>query len=401
MEKGKIKVLWLSDIVVPTGFSRVAHSIISRLSADKYDITVLGVNYWGDPHEYPFRIYPAGISEQGDIYGASRLPGIVKKEKPDIIFMLNDIWILQPYLKVLKEVYAMENAPPKPKIVIYFPVDGSRHDFDWYTDMDIVDRAVVYTEFGKKVASIASPKSTFEIIPHGVDTQVFSKLTPTRADMRDAYFDKTIERRDELLNSFIILNANRNQPRKKVDITIEAFTIFAREKSENVYLYLHMGAIDSHINIHKFLRHFDIERRVIMTSKKVGNQTVPDKKLNHIYNICDIGVNTSTGEGWGLVNMEHAVTGAPQVVPNHTVNYEFYNDCGLLVEPVTRITTEYGTVGQLVRAEDVAEQFEKLYTDRVLLADLAQKSITKFSSHQYSWENVASMWDKLFTEVMS
>ena len=42
-----------------------------------------------------------------------------------------------------------------------------------------------------------------------------------------------------------------------------------------------------------------------------------DADLNRLYNACAIGLNTSAGEGFGLVSFEHAATGAPQVVPDH------------------------------------------------------------------------------------
>jgi hypothetical protein len=42
--------------------------------------------------------------------------------------------------------------------------------------------------------------------------------------------------------------------------------------------------------------------------------TVGDDGINQIYNMCDIGINTSDGEGFGLCQLEHLYTGAPQIV---------------------------------------------------------------------------------------
>jgi hypothetical protein len=39
-----------------------------------------------------------------------------------------------------------------------------------------------------------------------------------------------------------------------------------------------------------------------------------DGAINQLYNISDIGVNTSNGEGFGLCQLEHMYTGAPQLV---------------------------------------------------------------------------------------
>lgn len=43
----------------------------------------------------------------------------------------------------------------------------------------------------------------------------------------------------QLADSFLVLNANRNQKRKRIDITLKAFAALARDKPENVKLLLH------------------------------------------------------------------------------------------------------------------------------------------------------------------
>ena len=60
------------------------------------------------------------------------------------------------------------------------------------------------------------------VIPHGVDTQVFFPLN--RQHARQALFPD----RPELQDAFIVLNANRNVLRKRVDLTIEGFASFAQ-----------------------------------------------------------------------------------------------------------------------------------------------------------------------------
>ena len=50
MSNNKVKVLWVSDGGVATGFARVAHSIIENLP-DHYEVHHLAVNYNGDPYK--------------------------------------------------------------------------------------------------------------------------------------------------------------------------------------------------------------------------------------------------------------------------------------------------------------------------------------------------------------
>ncbi len=392
--ENKIKVLFHGDAVAPTGFSRVLHSIAEHLPQDDYDISWVGVNYYGDPHDYPYRIYPTGIG--GDVYGISRLPEIIDREKPDIIFILNDAWVQDGILKAIKEIYDKRKYV-LPKIVTYTPVDAIDHDSDWYKEFNIVTKAVAYTQFGKDVIDKAVGNLNPIIIPHGIDTKYFYKINKSKTEIKKELYPN----KEEFFNSFVVLSANRNQPRKRLDITMSAFALFASDKPSNVKLYMHCGIRDSHIDIIKLAKRLGIDSRLIISGNINGIQRVTIEKLNTIYNATDVGINTSVGEGFSLTQIEHAITGAPQIVPDHSALSELYKDCGLLVPTKTDIVLDrIMTTGRIVLPEDVADRLEELYQNRLLYADLSKKSIEKFSSYEYSWEYVGKLFDKVFKEVV-
>jgi hypothetical protein len=188
-EEKKIKVLFISDLVVETGFSTVAHNIIKNLKeSGEFDITGLGVNYNGDPHDFDFPIYPARSQMGGNIYGLDRAVNLLLSFDYDLVFILNDSWIISYYLDMFKKHVTKERLP---KIVVYFPVDSRGHNPDWYRDFDIVSQAVTYTEFGKKVVEIAAPKLDVRIIPHGVESADFYKIWESRAEARLKLFGPT------------------------------------------------------------------------------------------------------------------------------------------------------------------------------------------------------------------
>ena len=90
--KGRIvketpRVLVIADAVAHTGFASVNHAICDNLYK-KYDIHILGINYFGDPHPYKYKIYPAATG--GDVFGINRLPAMIKGIRPHLIFMIND-----------------------------------------------------------------------------------------------------------------------------------------------------------------------------------------------------------------------------------------------------------------------------------------------------------------------
>jgi D-inositol-3-phosphate glycosyltransferase len=393
--KEKTKVLFLADQVIQTGFARVAHSIIEYLP-ENYESSAIGVNYYGDPHPYSYHIYPASL--RGDIYGINRIEEITKIEKPDLIFIVNDAWIQDYILDTIKKVYKDKTLP---KIISYVPVDAKDHDSDWYKHFDIVTRVVAYTEFGKAEILKAKPDLADRIlvIPHGVDTKVFNKMPlPKEIIKRQLYPDRS----DFYQDSFIVLNANRNQGRKRIDLTMSGFKLFAEGKPANVKLYLHMGVTDSSVDTIKLAKRLNIQPRMIYSNNKNGCQNIPIERLNLIYNATDVGINTGCGEGWGLTACEHAITGSPQVVGDHSALHELYQDCGLLI-PTSQeyVLDNIMTTGYLVTPEAVAEKLELLYTNRTLYTELSKKGIEKFSRPEYQWENIAKRFADVFDEVLN
>ncbi len=396
MRKEKIKVLWIGDAVTPTGFSRVNHSIISNLPQNFYAIDFLGINYFGDPHPYQgIKIYPA--SNKGHIYGFNRITEFANKNF-DLIFILNDLWIINEYLKLIKQSFKKI-----PKIVTYMPIDSILPDESWFSNFDIVDKACVYTNFGHNAVKEIRPDLDFTIIPHGVDTKVFYKINKPKEEIKASIFNNNHR---FAYNSFIILNANRNQPRKRIDISFEGFAIFAKDKP-NVFYYHHAGIEDVGWNIIRLANKlskkygYNVEERLILTNKEIGVQKVPDEKLNMIYNATDVGINCSIGEGWGLTNVEHAVTGAPQIVPDHSACKELFEDCGILIPTCMDFCLEKTiTFGKLVHPEAVAEKLNFIYNNKELYNELSEKGIKKFIAPEYNWKNIGNRWHKIFMDLV-
>jgi D-inositol-3-phosphate glycosyltransferase len=392
------KIFWVSDLVVPTGFGRVSHSILENIW-DDYEITGLGINYFGDPHPYDkLKIYSAAIGGNSP-FGERRLVDLVRREKYDLIYILQDVWVIARYLKALKEI---SKEIKLPKIVVYFPVDADFHDPSWYEDFDLVSKAVVYTRFAREVVKKAVPHLEVDIIPHGVDHKKFYPIFSSREEAKKVLFKGFEDRITPPEESFIVLNANRNQPRKRLDITMEGFAKFAKDKPPGVKLYMHCGVVDASMDIVKLAARFEISERLIISSVTRGIMSVPDERLNLIYNACDVGINTSVGEGWGLTNVEHAMTGAAQIVPNHSACRELFWDCGYLIPVSLPYTLDHTmTVGGLVSSDSVAAVLEAAYSNPSQRERLAFRALNKFGNPEYTWENISARWKAVFEEVLN
>ena len=105
----------------------------------------------------------------------------------------------------------------------------------------------------------------------------------------------------DLEDSFIVLNANRPDKRKRVDLTIEGFAAFAADKPANVRLCLHhaiMGEPEKN-QIRALVERCALQERLYLNPLTGG--VVDDDALNLLYNACDVGITTSMGEGYPRV----------------------------------------------------------------------------------------------------
>jgi glycosyltransferase involved in cell wall biosynthesis len=399
-------VFVVGDAVAPTGFARVTQSIISRLK-DDYEFHQLGINYNGDPHDEPWKIYPAKIGDEP--HGIRRIGELVTKLKPDAILLVNDIWIIAEYLKVLSTL--RHKAP----VAAYIPIDSAPVSAALISQLQALDRIIVYTDFAAQTlqsaadaAAAANPNFSLapvEIIPHGVDTKLFYPLFSLDEDIakgRRAVRRMLLPGDRSFEDSFIVLNANRNQPRKRIDITIEGFTRFAFNKPPNVKLYLHMGNTDQGWNIIELAKRFQIADRLIMSHGEDGPPNLTSEQLNRMYNACDVGINTAEGEGWGLPSFEHAATGAAQIVPGYSGPGSIWRGAAEMLDPSLKlIAPSVLTVANLIAPETVASALQSLYENPQMLRERSIASYERATESRYTWDAVADSFGSLIEELLA
>lgn len=344
-------------------------------------------------------MYPA--SAAGDRFGINRIKELVQTLNPDVVFCVQDLWIQAKYLRALR------GCSPLPKIILYSPVDAPPVDPEWLEDIECVSRLVVYTEFARREVQHAlqrKPAPPIEVIPHGVDQKIFYPLL-THEDGRDDV-SSTIEAKrrlqlftdDELHESFIVLNAHRNQPRKRIDITLKAFAHFVRNKPDAVQLYLHMKHEDVGWNVLKLAQRYGIDHRLILTQPANMVSGILSEQLNLIYNACDVGVNSATGEGWGLPNFEHGAAGKAQIVPRFGALEEIWSECAEFVEPTSEVVYErLLTEGKVVSVEDLAAALETLYHNHSRRRAVAEACYRRATDSRFTWKTIAGRWHQIFT----
>ena len=377
-----------------TGFARVTENVIYRLK-DDFDIVVLGHNWWGDPCEQQtdFKIYPSSNRFQTAPFGEQRIREIVEREQPDIVFTINDMWIINEQYRQIQDLHKQG----KFKFVGYAPMDS----YGWIGCLNETandwDAIISYTEFGAHEFVKGGINKPIAVIPHGVTPGQF--YPQDRNECR-----RKLGLKEDL---FIVFNGNRNQFRKRQDITIKAFAKFAVNQPE-AQLYLHMGLKDQGWDVMGvFAREMsrvglDPNGRIIMTTQTDGPPNVSVEMLNTIYNACDVGVNTCRGEGWGLVNFEHAACGVPQVVPDHTSCKEIFEGYGELIRcDHIDVDTNYAREMPCPSSDHLAEILEYLYQDKGIREWVGTRCRERVMDTQFSWDTVASQFGGIFEDVMN
>ncbi|HEY7031678.1 MAG TPA: hypothetical protein VH482_10140, partial [Thermomicrobiales bacterium] len=285
-----------------TGFTRVLHSILTRLPG-AYDAHYIGMGYQGPRLDLGgVTVYPCNL-HGGDFYGAIQGAALVESLNAPIVLLLHDLWMLRPFGHTL--------APLRPRttVVAYTPVDGILRDDDLLAPLTFVDRFVTYTDFaGDQIAHslrrLASPAGV-TVIPHGVDTATFFPLAGAidcqlAPGARRAARQRLFPNDPTWHDAFIVLNANRPMPRKRIDLTLEGFARFAHGKPPTVKLWLHHAIMDAdeRASLVSLAAHLGLTGRLYLSP--LDAPPLSDADLNLVYNACDVGLNTALGEGWGL-----------------------------------------------------------------------------------------------------
>ena len=194
----KPKLLWCGDIVAMTGFARVTENVLERLR-DDYEVFVLGNNWWGDPTplQKHYMMYPSSNRYQTAPFGEERIREIVEAVGPDIVFSINDMWIINEQYRRIEDLHKQG----KFKFVGYAPMDSYNWTGCLADTANNWDGIVSYTEFGAHEFIRGGINKPIAVIPHGVTHGQFYPV-----DKKEAR--KKLNLPEDI---FIVFNGNRNQ----------------------------------------------------------------------------------------------------------------------------------------------------------------------------------------------
>ena len=394
----KIKVLIVSThINQVNGYSKVTLNILQQLAAQPW-ISLVHFGTQKLANGDLGRKYPTGVKvidgtamEKQKMAGFafSELPGVITSEKPDIVFIYNDLSVICGYIEEIRKAiqnrffglwaYVDSNYKSQPQPLI----DILNRD---------VERIFCFTKFWKEEIKSQGITRPVDVMNHGINTQMVRPI-PKDLARQTLGLPKDV---------FLFSSINRNMPRKRLDILVMSFVkLIVRFPVKPIFMLVvaDKGDKGGYQLFEIFSRELKLAgattdtfgNRLLITS---SNTCYKDDDINLLYNCADVGVSCAEGEGWGLCSFEQMSVGIPQIVPEIGGYTEYCNNNNsIMVKPKMRyyIPQVHNTVtgeAQIVDTEDVAKAMERYVFDedlRKLHGKLAKEKIS-----EYTWDRCCS-----------
>ena len=420
------RILMMSDsILMNTGYATVTKELANGLSRSKdFDPFMLAYNHPGqtlragttliDGEVINFPIIGSGARA----YCEDTMEYNIKSLNCDIFWITTDTFFMWPW-------FMSKNFTPA-KSVFWFPSDGGgglprqKEGNDCISLLQKVDLPVAYSKFAQKQVK---DKYGMDVpyIPLGVNTNRFYPLDKNRRTMLKenaiVYDCNNNPIKGVLKNKFVIGSVFRNQPRKHVCRFIAtAKRLLKYHGIEDFVFLLHTDPEDvaqaSHLPT--IAKEEGVAHKIFFTGMKYY-KGFPSNKMNDVYNLFDVFYLTTSGEGWGMCNVEAMSAGIPCVITDYTTTQEQLVENGVCGLPVKlsgvneEEETEYNTNGEIVGSwtvkraiidtHDGAKKLIKLKNNPELRERYGKVGREK-AVRLYSWDVVLEQWKKLLKELV-
>lgn len=417
MSKGKVLVV--GDAGVNTGFERVVRGVSDHLVQTGWDVIVRGVSYYAtrSPRVYAYPVKNWGGSAT-DPLAVKAVPRWIAEDKPDAVFLVQDLWHLTRYLRTL---------PKEIPTIGYFPVDTPNLKGSFCLDAAGFTEAVTYTSFGAREAAAGTRAGLDEMFEAQVTRQPLIRTAPIRGFTTENSIDVRMDRLQARQNprgwdviphgldhelffpmhrkaarrrfhvpqeAFVVLNVNANQFRKRFDLTLRGFKNFWVSRRDAVLVCHCQGGMSrGGWDLRQFARYLGIpDSALILTHERGVDLT--EEELRMLYSVADVQINTAGGEGWGLTAFEGAACGVPQLVPDWSATRELWRDHTRLLKVTDyRVEPEnLNTIHAVVSVEDITRALLEMYDVDGHSYTTYKDQCMALAKSQLSWDAVGAQF---------
>lgn len=217
-------------------------------------------------------------------------------------------------------------------------------------------------------------RSKVEVVPPGVDVDFFKPGLPTLF-LRTRYSVKE--------NSRIILCPARITPLKRQEDLITAVSSLKRQgRSTRVFF---VGAIQDSAYV---ARLYSLCRRLDVSSEVTFTGIVPERDFPHYYNLADIVVLPSLGEGFASALVEAMSCGRPVLASDAPSNVE------------AAVSGKEATFYPRKNAKVLAEKLCYLLDDVQRLKDMSEEG-RRTATSLYSWDRIANETIAVYNKALA
>ena len=421
-----------------TSFGSQIREVWTRLlRTGKYEVVQQGWFKMKEIEPVPWNIVPTNTNfdPQGtkkpieqDKWGAQSFPGLVHQLKPDLVWTLADTYMIE-HMGFLKNQLNY-------RYVQYMPIDGTPTPPRYEKIINAADLNIVCSEFGADAVEDLTGRRP-AMIYHGVDSNIFHPYAEEKKK------SLRLNVSDQIENSFIIGWVGKDQTRKnpwnlfesiyylKTGNYIECNSCnrvtrgsYNRQKRmlhsipssckycrsedismgkpiEEVKLWMHaynQPNIGWDFNLHRDI--WGLGDTVIFTTKLTQEDGLKTAEMSDLYNMFDVFVSLSGGEGFGIPLIEAQACGVPVVYTNYSGQAEICTegglpvDCELYPEPMSSIDRGY------IDINDGIQQMLSLYRDKKLYSKLSTQGRMDVLS-RFDHDILATEHHELIMKTMS
>ena len=378
------------------GYSKVVYELAKQLSTyDHIQLYIYGFQNFYDGADHKIarslpsnvEVYDAFKHEEpkNKGFGETLFVDYVKRIDPDVLIVYNDIVIISTFLDLVKK-----NMPNhRFKLIPYIDIVYRNEKNSLIAKInEMVDGGIMFTKHWEDTIRTQGFTKPLYVLEHGFNPKQFYPVPKSLARQFFSLKD----------TDFVILNLNRNQPRKRWDICIMAFVKFlSRNRDAQIRMILAASLQGS----------WDLVDLIVSESRKYGMtvhdvkkhlvvmqnpQRLTDFDVNVMYNAADVGINTCDGEGFGLCNFEQAGVGVPQVVPNIGGFRDFFDgDTALLLDPKWSFYCDHSRdfvsgEAQVCAVDDYVDALEYMLHNPSARNELGKNARRKIMTH-YDWKD--------------
>jgi len=373
-------VVWVGDSpTLSTGQARVTREFCKRFKQDGHVPTIVGF------HHNECSVIDG---DYGIVYSAPKdqsipeaLTWLMQKNPLGVIFS-HDCWVF-PYIPYLRSKF------PSVPLVGYFTIDGEPVPISWVSICDSCDVVVSPSQYGAWGLQQAGVTSPIRVVPYGVDHDVFYRSTLDRPSF--SLSDVEIPS-----DAFVVLFVGMNTSRKRIDSLIRAFSnlpnpnsyLVLITKSEGYYPQAITG-VKGCYDLPSLISTSGCSHRIVL----MDNTEIGDSSLAMIYNLTNVLVLTSEGEGFGLPLLEAMACGTVPITTDYTVGSELVGDCGYLVKPSHYDMGSWNLLRAVVDSDSLSQ---------TLLECSLSTSSSSWRDRQRRCTNSAAQfsWDRSYREML-